>query len=800
MRDIRYAFRVLRRAPGFTSAVVAVLALGIGANSAIFSVVDAAFLRPLPYQQPRDLVMLWERAPSYPHNRVSPLNFQDWHDQNRVFTGLAAVSGGSRTLVGRDGAEQIPGQAVTRDFFDVLGIRPILGRGFNDEDERAQAPVVVISESLWKRRFAGDRTIAGRAVVFDGKAFTVIGVAPAGFQIFYPAELWTLYIVKRSPEQRRMHYLQVIGRLKPGVSISQANAAMAGIALNIAVISPATNKNWSILLEPLRDAVVGGELRTTTLVLAGVVGLVLLMGCANVANLMLARGVSRAREMAIRVSLGAGGGTLARQLLAEALMLAAAGGAAGLALAWALVRVAPGVIPDNTLPTGVRLALDTRVSAFTMLLTLAAGVLVAVAPGWQASRGVLAAGLRGGGRGGSSAHAGLLDSLAAAEIAIAVLVVAGAGLFLRTLERLIAVDGGFRGEHVLTARVSLPLSRYPTPARAGEFYQAAQRELESIPGVRSAALGGSVPLAGWDIGQGFRLSDETTGESLQASAHYQIVGARYFETLGIPLLAGRAFEESDSGGAPQVAIVNQEFVRKYLHGRPAVGKHVVVQAMDPRGPTPIDREIVGVIGQVKVEGLGEKENSVEVYVPITQNPWYWATIAVRAEGPPAAVASAVKAAVGRVDRELAVTQMQTMAQLASDSVARPRFRARLLAALALLALVLSAAGVFGVLAFAVSQRRREFGIRMALGAQIGDVLSLVAARGVKITAAGIAVGLAGASALARSAATLLFGVKAFDGGVYLGAAAVLAFVALAAAAIPAWRAAHVDPAVTLREE
>ena len=803
MRDIRYAARVLFRAPGFTAAAVIVLALGIGANSAIFSVIDAALLRPLPFHEPGQLAVLWERPPGKGLrriNRVSPLNFLDWHDQNTVFTGLAAVGGASLTLAARDGAALIAGQSVTREFFSVLGVRPLAGRVFNEEDERTKANVVVLGENLWRSRFGADPTITGRTIPLDGQPYTVVGIVPSRLQVFYAADLWKLYIVKRSPEQRAMHYLQVVGRLRPGVSVEQAAASMAGIADGIARISPATNKDWGIHVETLREALVGSELRSTTLVLGGVVAFVLLMACANVANLMLARGASRAREMTVRVALGASRGRLARQLLSESVLLAGMGGATGLALAWALVRIAERVIPPGTIPVGIAVSLDARMVGFTAAVTLATGILFGMAPVWQFARGLPSERLRSA-RAVSGGNSRLLAGLAVAEIAIAVLVVTGAGLFLRTLDRLAAVDPGYHAEHVLTARVVLPLARYVTPDRALAFYRDAQREIESLPGVRSAAFGGSLPLTGWDIGQGFRVKGETdTGQSRQAAAHYQIVGARYFETLGIPLLAGRAFEERDGGSAAQVAIVNQEFVRKYLQGRTPVGAHVIIQALDMSGPKPVDREIVGVVGQVRVDSLGEAENAVEVYVPITQNPWFSASMAVRTTQDALAMAPALRAAVARVDKQLAVTGVRTMDQIASDSSARPRFRARLLGGFALLALVLSAVGIFGVLAFSVSQRRREFGIRMAVGAQAGDVLSIVAARGLKIAGAGIALGLGAAALLSRSASGLLFGVEPLDPAAYSAAAVLLAGVAMAAASIPAWRATRVDPAVTLREE
>jgi ABC-type antimicrobial peptide transport system permease subunit len=667
LQDLRYALRLLARAPGFTAVAATVLALGIGANSAIFSVVDAALLRPLPWAKPPELTMLWEHPPGYRTDRVSPLNFQDWHDQNTVFAGLAAIAGGSPTLQTPSGPEQIPGQAVTSEFFNLLGIVPLAGRTFTAEDDRQQASVVMLGENLWRSHFSADPNIAGRSVTLSGKPFVVAGVVPAGFQFLFPADIWTLFTVKRSPEQRRMHYLQVVGRLKPGVSMQQAESAMDGIARHIAQVAPGTNKGWGVTVEPLRQALVGNELRATSLMLAGVVAFVLLMACANVANLMLARGAGRAREMAVRVSLGAPVIRLMRQLLTESLLLAALGGIGGLALAWALIRAAPSLIPAGTLPAGLSLALDARIAAFTIVVTLATGLLFGVVPAWKTARGSLA-------------------------------------------------------------------------------------------------------------------------------------GANYFQTLGIPLQAGRAFDGRDNRAAPQVAIVNQEFVRRYLPGRPVLGTHIRVQAMEMAGPKPVEREIVGVAGQVKVNGPGEEENAVEIYVPVTQNPWFGPSLAVRTAGEPLAMAAAVKNAIARVDKELAVTQVRTMDEIAFQSVARPRFRAELLAGLAGLALLLSAVGVFGVLAFAVAQRKREFGIRMALGAQMADVLGLVLTRGAAIAAGGVATGLLGAAALARSLTALLFGVQPLDPLTFLATAAILGLVAVAAAAIPAFRAARVDPAIALREE
>jgi putative ABC transport system permease protein len=658
----------------------------------------------------------------------------------------------------------------------------------------------MISEKLWRTRFGGDPLLVGRSIPLDGAPHTVIGIVPARVQVFYQADLWSLYVVKHSPEQRKMHYLKVIGRLKPGVTVQQASAAMGGVAEGLAKRFPETNKDWSITIETLRDSVVGKEIRSTTLVLGGVVAFVLLMACANVANLMLARGASRTREMAVRVALGAGRGALVQQLLSESLMLAAVGGTAGLALAAALIR-ATERIPAGTLPVGISVSLDARVAAFTIAITVATGVLFGLAPAWQVSRVAVADGLRAGGRAAAGGNSRLLGGLAMVEIAIAVLVVTGAGLFLRTLSRLTDVDPGYHADRVLTARVVLPLSNYPTPDRALAFYEAAQREIDALPSVRSASFGGSLPLTGWDIGQGFKIvGDPPLPRDRIEAVHYQIVGARYFETLGIQLLEGRTFDTRDRKGTPEVAIVNEEFVRRHLRGRRPVGMHIEVHAMDPGGPKLVEREIVGVVGQVHVDSLNEPLNAIEVYVPITQNPWYSASIAVRTAIAPEFMAAAVRAAVARVDRGLALTRVRTMDEIASESVARPRFRARLLSGFAAVSLLLAAVGIFGVLAFSVSQRRREFGIRMAVGARSRDVLAMVLSRGLRIAMGGIALGLAGAALVARAASTLLFGVQPLDVGSYGFAAVLLAVVAMAAGVVPALRASRVDPAVTLRED
>ena len=794
MHDLRYAVRLLLRSPGFTLVAVIVLALGIGANSAIFSVVDAVLLRPLPFHNPDRLAMVWEYTNSHRNNRVSPLNYQDWHDQNSVFSSMAAISGNSPTLITPAGPEQLPGQAVTSEFFSLLGIAPIAGRAFTAEDERTQADIVMIGENLWRTHFAADPHIAGRAVTLSGKPFRIAGVVPRQFQFSYASDIWTLFTVKRDPQQRRPHYLQVVGRLKPGVSMSQAAANMASVGAHIAEVAPFAIKDWGVAVQPLRESMVSKELRATSLVLAGVVGFVLLMACVNLANLMLARGAARSREMAVRISLGAPVPRLIRQLLIESLLLAAIGDIAGLALAAVLIRIAPAIIPEGTLPAGLALSLDARVIAFTMLVTLATGLLFGLVPAWKISR-------HAGSRGVTSSNSKLLGGLAMAQIALAVIVVTGAGLLLRTLDRIGRIDLGFHATRVLTMRMTLPVGRYPDQDHLRAFYDAAQRAIDTVPGVGAASFAGSLPLRGWEIGQGYSVVGEATPEGVSIpAAHYQIVGARYFETLGIPLEAGRAFDNRDTKSSAQVAIVNQEFVRRHLAGRNPVGAHIRINAMGNLGLVMVEREIVGVAGQVKVGDPVELENAVEVYVPVTQNPWYGPSLAIRTEADPLALTAAVKAAIAKVDPDLALTHIATMDQISHEASARPRLRAQILAGFAGLALLLSALGVFGVLAFAVAQRRREFGIRMALGAQMDDVLGLVLCRGLVIAGGGVAAGLLGAMVLTPALGSLLFNVPPLDPVAFSAAAAALAGVALAAATIPAFRAARIDPVITLRDE
>lgn len=800
-RDLVYAARVLRQAPGFTLIAVTVLAIGIGANCAIFTLLDAALIRPLPFGHPNELVQLWEKPPGNDRNAVSPLNFLDWSERNRVFASMTGISGSSRTMITGGVPERIHGQEVTLRFFDVLGVAPVAGRTFTAEDARPGTKMIVIGDAMWRTRFGANTKLIGSTILLDGDAWTVIGVMPANFEIWSQADYWTLFNIARRPELRVPHYLRVFGRLKPGVAIDQARAAMNVIGENLARDYPETNKGWGITMLPLHDATVGETLRATSLVLAGVVGLVLLMACANVATLLLARGVGRSREIAVRAALGGSRGRILAQLLTESALLAFLGGVVGIAAAWAVVVAAPKFLPVDTLPPGVRLALDWRMFTFSAAITMVTGLLFGLAPAWQAARTSLTDALRAGGRTATEGMGGFRSSLAAAQIAVAVMLVAGAGLLIRTLVSLGQVDTGIRADHVLTVRLSLSGARYKKSASTLPMYQAVESEVASLPGVRSAAFSSTLPAQGWDIGMPAELVDRPVADpSKRRAVHYQMISPRYFETLGIPLLVGRGFTGQDHAASAPVCIVNEEFVREYMEGRPPLGMMVRVDSMSDSGPLPVVRKIVGVIRQVQVDSPQELRKSPEAYVPMAQNSWFWGVLSVRTAGDPAAMTRAVKEAIARVDKGQPVGRFDTMEELVSQTVAQPRFRAELVGVFAGLAMVLSAVGIFGVLAFSVSQRMREFGIRSALGARAGDILAMVIVGGLRITAIGVLSGLAAAAALTRSLGSLLFGVKPDDPVTLLGASAVLAVVALLACAVPAMQAARTDPAVALRQE
>ncbi|PWT82754.1 MAG: hypothetical protein C5B57_08170, partial [Blastocatellia bacterium] len=768
-------------------------------TTALFSLVDAALIRPLPYPDSDRLVMLWERPPKASRTRVSPLDLIDWSEQSHSFASMAGVLGISPTALNdADGtSETVVAQIVTTSFFDVLGIQPLSGRMFVADDAKAAAAGVVVSENLWRRRFGADPNFVGRAITLGERPVTVLGIAPGWFQFMARVDAWALYLPARTPDQRQPRFLQVIARLKSDVSLAQAEADMAVVADNIARQSPGTNAGWGVTIDPLKRAIVSPELRTTAFVLGGAVLFVLLLACANVANLLLSRGVTRTREMAVRAALGGSRGRILRQILTESLLLSILGGALGLAFSWAVLRIVPSVIPPQSIPETIVLAFDQRLTLFAIALTFATSLLFGAAPAWNASRVSLTEAMNAGGRGTTHGAGRFRAALTVCEVAAAVLLVTGAGLFLRTLMSLDGVDPGYRAQNVVTMSIGLPVRYQPDRIRA--VHESIQRDVAVIPGVRVVSIAGDVPLAGFSMGQLFEVLGQDNPPSPQrAVAHYQMVGPNYFEALGIPLLRGRAFTDNDTATANPVCIINEEFAKRYFSVRDPIGARINVATVAQR-PQPIVREVVGVIRQVKVRP-DEQQDQIEIYVPASQNPWMAATLAVQADARPAALVPAITAAITRIDKAIAVTRVRTMEDVAAESTARPRFRAQLIGSFAAIAVVLAGVGVFSVLMFNVHQRRREFSIRIALGARSRDLVLLVLANGVRLIAIGLTIGVAASGLLVQSLTTLLHGVRPLDPITFVAAAGLLAAIAVAACAGPALSAARSDAAVSLRQE
>jgi putative ABC transport system permease protein len=820
--DVTGAFRQMRAAPGFTVVAALTLALGIGANGAIFALADAALLRPLPFATPQErLAMIWERLPNGVLAMASPLDHRDWAEQNRTFDAMAGFVASGATMPGPDGTpELLTIQRVSVRFFEMLGITPIAGRTFVPAD--ASMPhVIVLGEGFWRQRLGADPSIVGRSITVDGEARTVIGIVPAWFRGLAPTTVanfgteppafWGVFNTPRDerPGLRTSHYVNVVARLRAGVSFDAAQRDITAIGHRNAVLFPESNKGHEPTLQPLREALVGSETRLTSLLLVGVVGFVLLMCCANVANLLLARTAARARELAVRSALGATRRRVVAQLLTESCVLASVGGLVGAGVAWAILQAAPSVVPPGLLPTAVTLSFDGRVVLFCAVASLAVGLLFGVVPAWQ-STGVslgqtIASDVRTASRGGGRVR----GVLVIAEVAAAVLVLTGAGLLLRTLLTLQRVDPGYRAQDVLTMTMNVPMpgvtpTRYATPDSVYRFYDAIEREIRQVPGVRMVALGSSLPLDGGWFGQSFEVvGDPPKLQSQRDTASYHMVSPTYFDTLEIPIVQGRAFTIADSRDGAPVCIVSEAFARQYLGGRDPIGMKVTVQPITPitlGAQPPAVRQIVGVARQVK--GLPNETQPVpQLYVPIAQNSWYITSISVRpSAGPPEALLPAVRAAIARVDEQRPVTRVRTIETIASSATARPRFRAVLVGTFAALALVLAMVGVFGVLAYSVQQRVREFGVRIAVGASFADVLRLVFGSAARLTAIGLAIGLLAAGVLSRWLTTLVYPVAPLDPVTFSVVPLVLVATAAIAAAAPAWRAAHVDPVVTFRSE
>jgi putative ABC transport system permease protein len=818
--DIRFALRQLRRSPGFAVVAVLTLALGIGANSAIFALADATFLKALPYTQPADrLVMIFESRGPGTTGPVSPPDFADWSDQNRTLAATAAMNLGLPTITGPGGVpEQVVGYQVTSAFFDVLGVTPLRGRTFLESDVKPTPHAVVVSEGFWRSRLGADPAAVGRGLVVNGQPLDLIGILPASFQFVPPGgrgdepQVWIVYELPRGgpPVQRQSHILTVIGRLNAGVSLERAQEDLGTIAARLEAQFPESNKGHGVTVQPLREALIGQELPLMSLLLLGVVGFVLLMCCTNVAGLLLAQATGRSQELAVRSALGAGRTRVAMQLVTESLVLAAIGGLVAVGVTAALLAGAPSFVPPGVLPNAVTLSFDGRVAATCALTALAVGILFGLAPAWQFTRGRLTHAVSADGR-VTRATGWLRSGLVSVQMAAAVLVLCSAGLLARTLITLQNLDSGFKARDVLTGLITLPgpvpgvPGPYPTIDTVHRFRERVEQEVRDIPGVRDVAWGGIMPLEGGWMSQTFSVvGDPVKPMANRDFAPYHMVSPAYFTTLGIPVVAGRGFTDADTVRAPAVCLVSEAFVEKYLNGRAPLGMRLelsrVGRATDPTSPRTAVAEIVGVVRQVKA-GIAETAPAPQIYVPIAQNAWWTAALLVQPErGEAAALTASIRAAVARVDGQRALGRVRTMATVVEDSTSRQRFRAVLVGAFAALALVLAMVGVFGVLSQSVRQRTREFGVRIALGASRSSVIRLVLGHATRIALIGLGAGLALAAMLGRLMATLIYPITPLDPLTFAVVPVVAAATALIACVSPAWRATRVDPAKAFREE
>jgi putative ABC transport system permease protein len=801
-QDVRFGLRMLRRSPSSTVAALLTLAIGIGAGTAIFSVVHATLLEPLPFPEPDRLVMVWSTLRGGRSSTSHP-DFRDWRSQSTAFRSLHAWTGRRISLSAGGRPEQVRAAVTTPGFLSMHGHRFLLGRDFvAEEGAVGRDQVVVLSHRLWERRFGGDRGLVGRSVRLDGRPHTVVGVLAAGAADRAPSEAYLPLAVTPEQDGRGQRFLTVMGRLQAGVSLAQANASLQTIARRSAAADPQAYQDRGVRVEPLQNNFVGRETIAGLWLALSAAGMVLLIACANVTSVLLARGAARRQEVALRASLGATRGRVFRQLLTESVLLAALGGAAGVALAAALVRVIGWSLPPNTLPSEADVRLDLPVLLFTLGASLVAGVLAGAAPAWQATRSDLVATLKQDARAGG-ARRSLRGALVVAEFALAIVLLAGGGLAVHTLYRLARVDLGFQREDVMTSFLPVPPDRLATAEQIDAFYRRLLDRVEAAPGVASASISTGMPVGGTQFGRRFHVSGRPFADpSERPSVALNMVTPEYFRTFGIPLLRGRALTDDDRAGRSRVAVVNETFARRYLEGAEPLGTRLVVDQVVPGASRPgpaVEWEVVGVVRDVRNRGP-RQDVVAEVAVPFAQSPWAGATLAVRTSVAPEIVRPGLAAAVQSLDPDLPMTDVRTMDETVGDALAGDRFRAFLFGSFAAVGLVLAAVGIYGVVSFAVAQRTREIGLRMALGARRGQVLRLVLREGMRHALLGTALGVLGAFVLAQVLRTTSYRVSAIDPAALAVVVTLLLGAAAAACLLPARRAASIDPMTALRHD
>jgi putative ABC transport system permease protein len=800
LQDVRYGLRMLRKSPGFTFIAVAALALGIASTTAIFSVVDTVLLHPLPYPDAKGILSVSEsdRTTGEVGGAPSPANYLDWQAQNHVFAYMAASRGWPVNLTGGERAERVRGTMTSPDFFPLFGVRPLLGRALlPDDSQPGNDHVVVLGSGLWKRRFGSDRSLVGRNITINGEPYTVVGVMPASFtpdnygELWLPSR-WGVPAHPLAPDQdpraaRDKHYMEAWARLKPGVNLHQAREELSTIAARLEKQYPKDNKEVGVGLIGMQDNLVS-DIRPTLLLLLVAVVFVLLIGCANVANLLLARATGRTREVSIRVALGASRFRVIRQLLTESILLALMGGVVGVVLAaWAvptLLAMSPPDIRDFA-----TIGVNSDVLGFSILVSVLSGILFGLAPALHASRGNLNEYLKEGERGSTGSHGKTRSVLVVAEVGLSLILLAGSGLLVKSFVRLMRVDPGFDTSRLLVFNVGLPPST--TPPQQDDFYRQVVDRLQALPGVRSAGAVSRLPLAGGNSSRGFELPGSTKGYN----ADIRVSTPSYFRTMGIPLLKGRGLTEQDAHSSVEVAVINEALAHDVFPGQDPVGKYIV-----NFGPLKDKIQIVGVVGNVRHVGLDTAPHS-EIYLSFGQAHWPSTFMVVRSQtSDPLALTLAAQNAVAGVNKDIPLANLRTMEDVVAESVRPRRFAMLLLSVFSGLAMLLAAIGLYGVMSYTVSQRTREIGIRMALGAQKEDVLNLVVGQGMRLVGLGVVLGLVASIALTRLMATLLFGVSAHDPITFGAVAVLLASVAMLANYVPAQRATKVDPMVALRYE
>ncbi|HEV2706869.1 MAG TPA: ABC transporter permease [Pyrinomonadaceae bacterium] len=807
LQDVRYAMRMFLKSPGFALVALVALALGIGANTAIFSVVNAVMLRALPYSDADRLVVLWEhnRQGNNPHNVLAPANFMQWRDEAKSFTEMAAFYDARLNLTGEGEPEEIPTQVTTANLFRLLGREAAMGRTFMDEDaEAGKNNVVIISHGLWQRRFGGTSDVVGKKLSLNGQVVTVLGVMPEDFRWFIkenslvgkPAELWLPTKFDESYRNARGRFISAAARLRDGVSVEQAQAEMSGIAARLEREQPQSNTGWGATVVPVREQF-AGEIKTALLVLLGAVAFVLLIACANVANLMLARATARQKEIAIRAAMGAGRLRVARQLLTESVLLSLAGGALGLLLAlWgvdALVALSPPNLIGNE---GVGISLP--VLGFTFAVSLLTGVVFGLAPALEASRFNLNDSLKESGKSnaGSSRGRRVRNVFVVAQVALALVLLVGAGLMIRSFSRLQSVDPGFDPQGLLTMRVQLPGAKYKETAQRIAFYREAVERMRALPGVRSAGVVSYLPFASLGARTDFAVEGRPAAlPGQEPGTDVRVTDENYFAAMNIPVLRGRGFTTQEATEDRKVVIINEALARKYFPNEDPLGKRLIIQMKKDPEPT----EIIGIVRDAKYDKL-EGETYPMVYWTYPHLPYTTMTLVMRTNGDPTALAAAAQREIQAIDKDQPVADVRTMESWVGESISRARFGTMLLTVFAGVALVLAAVGIYGVMSYSVTQRTHEIGIRIALGAQTRDVLRLVVGQGMLLIIIGLVLGLVAAYALTRVMTSMLYGVSATDPLTFASISVLLASIALLACYIPARRATRVDPMIALRYE